>query len=209
MIMAIIQARMSSKRLPGKVMLPIKGKPMLQWVIEAALNADMVDQVVVATSLDSTDNPMVDFMIENDFCMIYRGSLNDVLHRFYDISNRYKPSHIVRLTADCPRLSSSLIDQVIIHHLTSSVDYTRNSKIIDNQRVGAPSGFNVEVFTANALNKTANEAHDSYDREHVTPFMQRGQFRVAHLLDDEFPSGKWSVDTFEDYKKVRKEMEDD
>ena len=199
MILAILQARMSSQRLPGKVLMEIAGKPMLQWVIEAAQAAKTVDRVLVATSDSAEDMEL--FKSVNSLVDVYRGDLNDVLGRFYKAALYYKPSHIVRLTGDCPMMRPEIIDKVVQHHLTYNRDYTTN-------RPYYPSGLDVEAFTMNTLVKTAKLASDPYDREHVTPYMkERARFDVGKVAGYERnPGEKLSVDTQEELEKVRKLM---
>ena len=112
MILAIIQARMSSNRLPGKVLKDLAGKPMLQWVIDAAKDSKLLDGVVVANSTKASDIPIVEYCYkEKIYCTT--GPLDDVLGRFYETAMAWRPTHIVRLTADCPLLTGELIDTVI------------------------------------------------------------------------------------------------
>lgn len=195
MILAVIQARMSSKRLPGKVLMEINGKPMLQWVIEAAQAAKMVDRVVVATSDRAEDNEL--FQSINAFVDVYRGSLDDVLGRFYRAALFYKPSHIVRLTGDCPMLKPEIIDATIRRHLEGNYDYTCN---FDFPTVPNGNGLDVEVFTMDTLLRAAKLATSDYDREHVTPFMRT--FRVGKFVEFERPDSKLSVDTQEEFEKM-------
>jgi len=202
MVLAIIQARMSSTRLPGKVLMPIHGKPMLQWVIEAAQGATKVDKVVVATSLDESDLPLVNLSFSK--VDIFQGSLTDVLDRYYQaaVGADLSPSDlIVRLTSDCPLLYSKLIDAVITFHKVWKNDYTWNRELW-------PSGFDVEVFSFAALQKAKAAATSEYDKEHVTTYIRDHpqDFKCgifAGKLTKKF-EGKWSVDTKEDLDHVSK-----
>ena len=201
MILAIIQARMSSQRLPGKVLMDIAGKPMLQWVIEAAMQAKMIDKVVIATSDQPEDKAVTD--IATNHVNVFPGDLNDVLGRFYQAALCYMPSHIVRLTGDCPRMKPGIIDTAIRYHLEGDYDYTTN-------RPNFPSGLDVEVFTMDTLLRAAKLATDPYDREHVTPYMKnRNLFKVGTIIGLEYeghPDDKLSVDTQEELEKARKLM---
>ena len=161
MILAIIQARMSSTRLPGKVLKDLAGKPMLQWVIDAAKDSNLIDGVVVATSTMASDLPIMEHCLKADvYCKT--GSLDDVLGRFYAVAMEWRPTHIVRLTADCPLLTGAVIDKVIGKYLQMDLKYARNG--ID--------GLDIEVFTYNELLRAHKLTTEQYSREHVTPFIR-------------------------------------
>ena len=209
-ILCIIQARMGSTRLPGKVLLPIGGKPILQWVIDAANNAELVDEVIVATSYKSEDAVLLEYCAEHQtYCEL--GPLDDVLERFYQAALWFQPLHIVRLTADCPMSDPYFIDNMIRHHLYGGFDYTTNSGFPGS----FPDGTDVEVFTMDTLTRAAKLATKPEDREHVTPFMrQPNLFNIRQvpfpLLNgkiDPVTEKKYSVDTREDYERVKEEME--
>ena len=204
MILAVLQARMSSVRLPGKVLLPIGGKPILQWVIEAARAAKLVDSVVVVTSSEDSDLPISEYCLEHH--IPHRaGSLNDVLDRYYRTAIYYKPSHIVRLTADCPMSDPEIIDLVITDHLIRDNDYTTNSGFPGCY----PDGQDVEVFTMDTLTRAAKLAVDPYEREHLTLYMRNAEmFKVRRVYCPEPTDKKFSVDTRDDYERVKEEMEE-
>ena len=206
MILAIIQARMSSTRLPGKVLMPIGGKPILQWVIDAAEQAKLVDETIVATSTKPEDAVIVDhcFNVSQNYCSL--GPLEDVLGRFYEAALAFGPLHIVRLTADCPMLAlyPEVIDETIRLHLRENNQYTTNSGF-DGSFL---DGLDVEVFTMEALTRAAKLAELPQQREHVTPFMHRFSIEERGRLYCIAPSDKkYSVDTREDYERVKEEME--
>ena len=193
MILAIIQARMSSKRLPGKVLKDLAGKPMLQWVIDAAVDSKLIDGVVVATSTMASDLPIVEHCYkEKVYCTT--GSLDDVLGRFYAVAMEWRPTHIVRLTADCPLLTGSLIDTVIEGYLYKDALYAIN--LID--------GLDVEVFPYTELLRAHKIATEPEEREHVTPLikefagMEGIGFRVKHPKIEE----PFSVNTQEEFDRM-------
>lgn len=206
MILAIIQARMSSTRLPGKSMMPICGKPMLQWVIEAAQKAKQVDKVIVATSNRPEDKQIIDFA--GSHAGVFTGDLEDVLDRYHQAALAYKPTHIVRLTSDCPMSQPEIIDDVVKEHLLRGYDYTSN-------RPWFPSGLDVEVFSFDTLLKAGKLATEPHEREHVTPYMKkkhfrRGEYRKYEQWYEENygrAEEKLSVDTLEDYWKIKTVME--
>lgn len=196
MILAVLQARMSSSRLPGKVMRPVLGTPMIERQLERLRPCETFDRLVVATSLDPSDDPLVDHLAGLG-TPVFRGSLPDVLGRFAAAAAACGPAaHVVRLTADCPLADASVIDACVRLHLASGADYTSNTL----QRT-FPDGLDVEVMTAAALQVAAAEARDPYEREHVTPFLWRRpeRFRLAQLTQPrDLSDRRWTVDTAED-----------
>ena len=169
----------------------IAGKPMLQWVVEAAQNSNLVDKVVVATSREKSDDPMME-AAQVCGCDLYRGSLDNVLARFYGVALSERPTYVVRLTADCPLLTGDIIDRVIRVHLMMDFDYTRN----------AVDGYDVEVFNYDLLLKAAKLATEPEEREHVTTFMRNGDY---DWLDTYIPAdivGKYSVDTEDEFDRI-------
>ena len=191
MILAIIQARMSSNRLPGKVLKDLAGKPMLQWVIDAAKDSKLIDHVIVATSDDESDDPICEYLKEGYF----RGSLHDVLDRFYQaaIISSIHPTHIVRLTADCPLLTGAVIDRTIELYLRDGLRYIQN--ILD--------GLDVEVFPYEELLNAHKLVLNKYDREHVTTHIRRyakliGRARVYREEVEE----PFSVNTQEEFDRM-------
>ena len=199
-ILCIIQARMGSTRLPGKVLMQIGGKAILQWVIEAAEKARLVDRVIVATTAERKD----DVIGDRYEAFRYGGNPSDVLGRFYHTALHYSPTHIVRLTSDCPASDPEIIDAVIRHHLRGNYDYTTNSGFPGSY----PDGQDVEVFTMGALTRAAKLATQDYDREHVTPFMKNSDmFKVGKLYCANPTGKKLSVDTREDYERIKEELE--
>jgi len=160
MIVAIIQARMGSSRLPGKVMKEIRGKPVISYLIERLRYCNTIDRIVIASTISKLDDPIVQFCIENKI-LHYRGSEDDVLDRFYQASLVYKATHIVRLTADCP-----LIDPNLIDFLISSFFKTK----LDHMSLGPtyPEGLDAEIFNFTSLEKSWKNAKLKTEREHVT-----------------------------------------
>jgi len=190
MIVAIVQARTGSTRLPNKVMLPIAGKPMVQHVIEAAKKAKLVDKVVLATTHDLADDDLGKIGLKCG-AEVVRGAHDDVLDRFYSCAIMYNADLIVRLTGDCPLLCPSMIDLIIAIAKTDGWDYigTPNS----------PDGLDIEVFTLRFLEDAWRH---SLEREHVTTFMQRSNWKTYKWTY--LNSLKMSIDTKEDLEYVRK-----
>jgi len=176
--LAIIQARMASSRLPDKVLLEIGGRPMLAWVVERTRRANLVDEVIVATTTDPSDDPVAAFCSEKGYA-VTRGSVHDVLDRYYQTAKPHTPERIVRITADCPLLDSTLINETIqalssIHSSLSTdqpsiFDFTTNRLPLPWGRT-YPIGLDVEVFTWDALQRAWHETDQKHHREHVTPY---------------------------------------
>ena len=200
MILAIIQARMSSKRLPGKVMKPIIGRPILSLEIERLSRCTTIDQIVVATSDRAEDDPIEDLCHSID-CDIYRGSLNNVLDRYYQTAMKYSADHVVRLTGDCPLIDPKLVDDLINYYINEDFDYACNS-----HPPTLPDGLDAEIISFDTLRDTWKNAQGPYELEHVTPYIIRhpDKFRIANW---EYPidlsQHRWTVDEKEDFELVR------
>jgi len=198
-ILAILQARVTSSRLPGKVLKSILGKPMLVRQIERVLQSRRIDQLVVATSTDPSDDDLENLCRQiNVSC--FRGSLDDVLDRFYQAAKIRQPDHVVRLTGDCPLTDPEIIDAVIDFCLAGSYDYVSNAT-----QPTFPDGLDVEIFRFSSLEEAWKEATLPSQREHVTPFIHRQpeRFRIGHYRHTEdLPHLRWTVDEPEDFDLV-------
>lgn len=197
-VIAVLQARMSSSRLPHKVLLPLQGKPMLLQQINRIQTSKLIDILVIATSIEPEDDAIEKLCLDNGI-HCFRGSLDDVLDRFHHCSKIYKGEHIVRLTGDCPVIDSGVIDQVIGHHLESGADYTSNTN-----PPSYPDGLDVEVIKKEALSEAWRKAKLPSQREHVTPFIRdSGHFKLENLLGVEDLSNlRWTVDEQEDFELI-------
>jgi len=182
---------MSSTRLPGKVLKDLAGKPMLQWVIDAAVDSKLVDGVVVATSTMASDLPIVEYCYKQKIhCTT--GPLDDVLARYYQTALEWRATHIVRLTADCPLLTGEIIDKTIKAYLLSGADYTVN--VFD--------GHDVEVFSYDNLLKAAKLATSPFDREHVTGYFRDEEFKREEVLFGGISKDIFSVNTPEEFERM-------
>jgi spore coat polysaccharide biosynthesis protein SpsF len=218
-VVAIIQARMSSSRLPGKVLLNIAGAPMLARVVARTSRATTVLQVLVATTTDASDEPVA-ACCDSMGVSYTRGSLHDVLDRYYQTASQSKADVVVRITGDCPVIDPVLIDDCVNTLLVGSFDFTCNRLPPPFTRT-YPIGLDTEVCTFAALEKAWNEAKETFHREHVMPFIyegvslvtenrslstgtsQRG-FRIAQLHHDpDYGQMRWTVDTPEDLEFMR------
>ena len=177
-VLAILQARASSTRLPGKMLAPILGQPMLARQVERLRRARSIDRLVVATSDDRPDDALAALCAELEVAC-YRGSLNDVLARFQGAYGAFGPAqHVARLTGDCPLIDPAIVDLVIGAHLASGADYTTNAL-----QATWPDGQDVEVMRAGALLRAFTEGRLASEREHVTPYIYNHpeSFRIDHV----------------------------
>lgn len=204
MIIGIIQARMSSRRLPGKVMEMILGKPMIERLMERVLRSSCVDKWVIATSLESSDNILANYSNEMGW-NVFRGSQDDVVDRMYRCAKSYSAKHIARITADCPLLDPIIVDLGTKLYLTSAVDYLAN----DYGVTSFPDGMDFEIFSMNALERVWNEAVLPSDREHVVSYIRRNNsFKKKNLLcDKDLSIHRLTVDEPIDLVKARKIFE--
>ena len=167
--LAIVQARTTSSRLPGKVLLPIGGKPMVLYQLQRLQRCQRVDDLVLATSDHSSDDSLADVVSKAGY-KVFRGELHDVLERFRACSAQEQATTVVRLTGDCPLSDSALIDELLEAFAKGDWDYLANS--VDDQQLSVPDGFDAEVFRAELLERAAREAKLLSEREHVTPWFR-------------------------------------
>lgn len=203
-VVCVVQARMGSSRLPGKVLMELAGRPMLRFMLDrlAPLTTLGVERVVVATSTDPRDDP-VEETARGAGVAVVRGSEHDVLSRYVEALDAFPATTVVRLTADCPLADPRLVVAVIDRHREAKADFTCN--VLPRT---FPKGLDVEVVDADALRAAHAEAGDPVEREHVTPFFYRHpeRFRLANLLaPDALNLGRerWTVDTAADLDFVR------
>ena len=199
MILAILQARLSSTRLPGKVLKPLLGEPMLGRQIDRLSRCKGFDRLVVATSTDPSDDALEQFCRQMG-TECFRGSLNDVLDRFYQAALPYAPEHVVRLTGDCPLIDPEVVDRVIEYHVEGGYDYSSNT--IDPT---FPDGLDVEVFRFDALDRAWQKAELPSAREHVTIYMYKNpeMFRLGSYQGaNDLSKLRWTVDEPDDLALV-------
>jgi spore coat polysaccharide biosynthesis protein SpsF len=208
--LAIIQARMSSSRLPNKVLLDINGRPMLQHVIERSMRARSVDGIVVATSTDPSDDVLEQFCNQHGV-PCYRGSLTDVLDRYYQAARQFHAEVIIRLTADCPLIDPTVLDQTVAAFyggfLPAEFQAVSEDKGASPSRVNPidfaanrmpppwkrtiPIGLDVEVCSFSALESAWQQADQQHEREHVMPFLYEG-IEFTHTEYQE--GGEWFIE---------------
>lgn len=198
-VVAVLQARVSSTRLPGKVLLPLLDKPMLARQIERTLRSKLIDKLIVATSQDAGDDAIAD-LCATIGVPVFRGSLSNVLDRFYNAVVDLRPKHVVRLTGDCPLADPEVIDGVINHHISGGYDYTSN--VVEPTY---PDGLDAEILTFQALDKVWHSATDSIDLEHVTHYICKNPklFRIGSFKSSRNLSHwRWTVDESKDFQLV-------
>lgn len=198
-IVAIVQARMGSTRLPGKVMRSIQGRPMIDLLLERLGRARRLDAIVVATTGQSEDTALAQHVEELGF-RVSRGSRDDVLARYLDAARDAEADVIVRITGDCPLVDPELVDDIVGAYLDQpGLDYAGNT-----DPPTWPDGLDVEVFSRAALERAAAQAQSRHDREHVTPYLRRAEdmARLCVRQDNDLSALRWTVDEPEDFQVV-------
>ena len=198
---AIVQARMGSSRLPGKVLLDLAGEPMLARVLRRVRRARRVDEVLVATTTEARDDAIAAFCVERDW-LCFRGSEQDVLDRYYQAATGRRADVVVRVTSDCPLIDPELIDATL-----AALDLQQAAYASNVLRRSYPRGLDVEAFTFAALETAWQEDRNPAWREHVTQYLVRHPERFAQtdVADETDHSAfRWTVDTPEDYALVEK-----
>jgi len=197
-VVAIVQARMGSTRLPNKVMKPIVGVPMIELLLARLAKSKQIDQIVLATSTDERNTPLVEHVQKLGYVCV-RGSESDVLDRYLVAARQVHADVVVRITGDCPLIAPALVDQVIAQFKAEGVDYLSNTA-----PASYPDGLDTEVFTLQALERAALESQDSFDHEHVTPYLRKpGLYKTSAMQHSEDLSGlRWTVDEPADFEVV-------
>lgn len=199
-VVTIIQARMGSTRLPGKVLMDIAGATMLARTVERARLASLVDETIVATTTDLRDDAVVKECVRLGV-PIFRGPEEDVLDRYYHAAKERSADAVVRVTSDCPLIDADVMDEVIAEFLEKRPDYAANTL----ERT-YPRGLDTEVISLDALGRAWREAKKSSEREHVTAYMYQNPdvFRLISVRSRADNSRhRWTVDTPEDLSFVR------
>jgi len=199
-VLCIIQARMGSTRLPGKVLVDIAGKSMLSRVVERLRMSVTIGQFVVATTVTRADDAVVK-ECRRLGVHFFQGSEEDVLDRFYQAARQFRADVIVRITADCPLIDPEVTDLVVRKFLMGGVDYASNSL----ERT-YPRGLETEVMTIKALGRAWNEAKEPHERSHVTPYIYHHPetFQLLSVrISEDLSAFRWTVDTRADLQLVQ------
>ncbi len=198
-IVAIVQARMGSSRLPGKVLMEVNGKPIIWYIWERLGRVRGIDEIIVATSDDPANDPLADY-VRGLGGAVFRGSEQDVLDRFYQAARVSSAGGIVRVTGDCPLLETDVIEKAVSLFRDTGADYVSNTM----ERT-YPDGLDVEVVRFEALERAWKEARLPSQREHVTPFIcvGAGFSRVNFKQERDDSKERWVVDQAEDFELIR------
>ena len=203
-IVTVVQARMSSSRLPGKVMLPLCGEPLLVKMLERLAHAKNVGKIVVATTKDAEDDAIAS-LCEANHVAVYRGSKYDLLDRHYQVGHMYKADAVVKIPSDCPLIDPAVIDKVIGYYLDHQHKYDYVSNL---HPASYPDGNDVEIMSMKALEKAWESATAKLELEHTTPFIWENQnlFRIGNVkwetgLDYSM-THRWTIDYPEDYQFI-------
>lgn len=197
-VVAIVQARMGSTRLPNKVLKTIEHKPMMELLLSRLSKAKEIDQIIVATSTNENNNPLVK-LIESLGYLCFRGSETDVLSRYFGAAEAVSADVIIRITGDCPLVDPELVDLMLKRFVTEDVDYFSNVS-----PPSFPDGLDIEIFKFSALKKAFQETKENFDHEHVTPYIRNsGKFITASFQNEEdLSSLRWTVDEEEDFEVI-------
>ncbi len=198
----IIQARMTSTRLPGKVLMEVLNKPLLEIQMERLMKSKHADQIIVATTTNEDDQPIIKLCNKLGI-ECFRGSENDVLARYYLAAKKFMVDVIVRITSDCPLIDPVVVDKVIDYYKTNYPRYDYVSNCLERTY---PRGMDTEVISYVALEKAFIEASALTDREHVTTFIRMNPryFRLANIrYQRDYSCHRWTVDTKEDFELIK------
>ncbi len=199
MIVAIIQARMGSTRLPGKVLKKVLGKPMLMYMIERLRFSNQIENVVIATSTSEKDDEIADFCINNDISY-YRGNESDVLDRVYKTAKKFNADPVLRLTGDCPLIDPEIVDNLILQ-------FTESGKY-DYMNTGSSyaEGLDVEILDFSVLEEAWRNAKLKTEREHVTPYIWSNpeKFKVKTIeYKNDLSKYRFTIDEVKDFMVVK------
>ena len=205
-IVASIEARMTSSRLPGKVLMQAINKmSMLEFMIQRVKKSQLIDQIIVATTINSTDNPIIT-MCQKLSINWYRGSEDDVLLRVLNAHKSVNSQIIVELTGDCPLIDPEIIDKIIDIYLNNNFDYVSNSHIRS-----FPVGVDTQVFSVDILKEISSKTKDPYDRENVSSYIYRSdEYSLKAVIADKelfWPELRITLDDKGDYYLIKKIIE--
>ncbi len=202
-VAAIIQARMGSTRLPGKVLKKVLDRPLLDFQLERVRRSALIDEVIIATTNKSNDDILDQFAADRSV-PVYRGSEEDVLSRYFEAAQLYHADVVVRLTSDCPLIDPAVIDSIINHYTRSKGKYCYVSNTLSRT---FPRGMDTEVLSMAALKHCNEKAKNPSEREHVTGYIHHhlgefSTFNINYKRDESHH--RWTVDTPEDFQLIKR-----
>ncbi|KKK38902.1 acylneuraminate cytidylyltransferase [Mesobacillus campisalis] len=200
-IAAIIQARMGSTRLSGKVLKELKGKSVLSHVIERVRQSKFIEDIIIATTNHERDNNIESEAFKCG-SKVYRGSEDDVLSRYYFTAQENNVDVIIRITSDCPLIDPNVIDEIIEFYLNGNYDLVTNAGSDLEQRT-YPRGLDTEIFSFEVLENAFINGKENYHREHVTPFIYEHSNKIHYFKNQvDYSKYRWTLDTQEDFKLI-------
>lgn len=202
-IVAIVQARMGSERLPGKVMIKIADKTALYHVITRVRQSKLIDEILIATTTKTEDDIIVE-ETKNIGVKYYRGSEEDVLSRYYYAAKESNADTIIRITSDCPLIDPEIIDRIIEFYKEHDYEIVANASSDLSKRT-FPRGLDVEIFSFQQLETAFMKAYEKYQREHVTPYIYENAKEIYFYKNDiDYSKYRWTLDTKEDLELICK-----
>lgn len=202
-IVAIVQARMGSTRLPGKVLKEVLSRPLLSYQIERMAKSKMIDELVIATTPNG--NELIIELCQKENIAYFIGSEKDVLERYYLAAKKFQADIVVRMTSDCPLIDAEIVDAVINMYKNNDFDYVSNTQIRT-----FPRGMDTEVFSFSALEEAYKEAEIEYEHEHVTPYLYLNaeKFKIGQYIQEKDSNEiRLTVDTPEDFELIKRLFE--
>ena len=207
-IVSIVQARMGSSRLPGKILKPIQGKPMLWHIVNRLKRVNEINKIIIATSNLSSDDLVYDMAITHGIDC-FRGSENDVLNRYFHAAHLYNAHHIVRITGDCPLVDRNTISNLIAYYFSGKFDFCGvacGAGVAKKDNINRfPDGLDAEIFSLKVLEEAHLEATSKLHREHVTPFIWQNdvRYKLGSLYSKrDYSNIRLTVDNAEDYEMI-------
>jgi len=205
-VIVIVQARMGSTRLPGKIMKQVLGKTLLEYLLERLQRVKRCDAICVATTMKLQEQPILDTCYKMSV-KTFRGSEEDVLERYFLAARELKADAVVRVTSDCPLIDPAEVDKLIGYYLANKDNY---DFVADVPGRSYPWGMSAEIFSFETLEVAHKNALSHSQREHVTPFIRMNpqMFRSGHVAyEEDQRDHRWTVDTLEDFQLVSKIIE--
>ena len=209
-IATIIQARISSTRLPGKVLLPVLGEPLLLKMVERVRSAELTGQLIIATSTNHDDDKIEELCVKNGL-ICFRGNLTDLLDRHYQAGKKYGADAVVKIPSDCPLIDPQIIDKVLKYYIDNSDKFDFVSNL---HPASYPDGNDVEIMSFRSLETAWKESARQLEREHTTPYFWENpdKFRIGNVYWenglDYSTSHRWTIDFEEDYLFIKKVYEE-